>query len=136
VVVKWNDKYMLGIDEIDKQHKHLFEIASEVGGLTKDIGNSIDCYDEYMVILKELIEYTIYHFDYEEKVMKANNYNEDDFIVHQFEHKMFVKKLEKFAEEDFDENQYENINNMLEFLVNWITHHILETDIKYCGVIK
>ncbi|WP_304942526.1 bacteriohemerythrin [Vallitalea guaymasensis] len=133
-MLEWKKEYNLGIEEIDNQHKHLFEIAARVGELTKDIGEGIDCYDDFMNILNELVDYTIYHFDYEEAYMQKNNFNNDEFLVHQVEHKMFVKKLEKFQETDFDENQYESINNMLTFLVDWIVHHIIDVDSKYVKV--
>lgn len=130
-MLEWKDNYNLGIEEIDNQHRHLFKIADKVSELTKDIREGIDCYDDFMEILNELVDYTIYHFDYEEIYMQNNGYDKDDFLVHQVEHKMFVKKLEKFKETDFDENQYEYINNMLTFLVDWIVHHIIDVDSKY-----
>lgn len=127
-------KYVLGIDAIDEQHKHLFDVTGKVAELTKDIGEGIDCYDEFMEILKELVDYTIYHFDFEEKFMEEKGYDSDAYQIHQFEHKMFVKKLQKLTEIDFDEDQYENINNMLTFLVDWIVHHILDVDAKYVKI--
>ncbi|QUI24702.1 hemerythrin family protein [Vallitalea pronyensis] len=133
-MIKWDDKYVLGIDEIDKQHQHLFEVTAKVAELTEDIGQGIDCYDEFMEILKELVDYTLYHFNFEEQFMTSKGYDEDAYQIHQFEHKLFVKKLKKLSEIDFDEDQYENMNNMLTFLVDWIVHHILVVDAKYVNI--
>lgn len=130
-MVKWDNKYVLGINEIDEQHKHLFEVTAKVAELTKDIGEGIDCYDDFMEILKELVDYTIYHFDFEEQFMTSKGYDEDAYQIHQFEHRLFVKKLQKLSDIDFDEDQYEYISNMLTFLVDWIIHHILDVDAKY-----
>ncbi|MCT4542929.1 MAG: bacteriohemerythrin [Vallitalea sp.] len=130
-MLEWKEEYNLGVQEIDNQHKRLFDIAVNVGELTQEINEGIDCYDDYMDILNELVEYTIYHFDYEEIYMKKNNYNDDEFYVHQIEHKMFVKKLEEFKKTDFDTNQSENMDKMFAFLIDWIVHHIINVDSKY-----
>ncbi len=76
------------------------------------------------------MEYTIYHFDFEEKIMVSKGYDEGAYQIHQFEQKMFVKKLQKISDIDFDEDQYENISKMFTFLVDWIVHHILDVDTK------
>ena len=58
--VVWDDKYLLGIPEIDSQHKKLIEIANEL----YDIASvSTDKYKQEMgTVLKKIVDYTVYHF--------------------------------------------------------------------------
>jgi len=68
VAFEWKDRYSLNIGEIDKQHKRLFEIGARVYDLAV-LNDSYDHYDEIMKTLDELLEYTEYHFRYEENIM-------------------------------------------------------------------
>ena len=67
----WKKEYNLNIEEIDKQHKKLMEI----GKRAYDIAIIDDGYDEIMTIIDELLEYTKYHYKYEENMLKGYNYN-------------------------------------------------------------
>lgn len=69
-MVQWSEEYVIGIEKIDEQHKRLFEIANEAYKLLKD-QFLIDKYDRIVAIIKELKDYTKYHFQYEEEYMKS-----------------------------------------------------------------
>ncbi len=45
--------------------------------------------------LDELVSYTKYHFDYEEKLMSENNY--PDFEEHQSQHKNMIEQVNRFV---------------------------------------
>ena len=66
---KWKERYKLGIEEIDRQHKNLFDIGARVYDLAV-LKDSYDHYDEIMSVLNELLDYTKYHFTYEEDLIK------------------------------------------------------------------
>ena len=57
---EWKERYMLGIEEVDKQHKKLFEIGARAYELTR-LDNAYDRYDDIMEVLKELFDYAQYH---------------------------------------------------------------------------
>jgi len=125
---EWKDTYCVNVPAIDKQHKELFRI----GGLIADLvfaDDEYDHFDEIMVILKELKDYTLYHFQYEEKLMEKYGYEETDF--HKIEHLFLTKKIEKFEELDLDEKQNEAVIGLVNFISDWISGHILKTDMKY-----
>lgn len=125
---KWKDSYSINIAEIDEQHKKLFEIGDRVYDIVL-LDDDYDHYDEIVEIIEELRDYTIYHFEYEEKMLQKHGYNELEF--QHFQHSFFVKRLEKIVSKDIDEDQKETTKEIIEFLADWITNHILQSDMKY-----
>ena len=125
---EWKDSYGVNIAEIDKQHKKLFEIGGKISELVlaKD---GYDHYDEIMVVLEELKEYTLKHFRYEEMLMEK--YGFEGLDQHKIEHMFLVKKLERMKNEDIDANQEETLLNLINFVSDWIAGHILKTDMGY-----
>lgn len=125
---EWKNQYSVGITEIDKQHRKLFEIGSRINDLAfaKD---GYDHYDEIMEVLHELRDYTEYHFNYEEKLM--DQYGYESIEKHKFEHFFVVKKLKKFENDDLEFNQKELVLSLMEFISNWISDHILKEDMTY-----
>lgn len=125
---EWKDAYSVNVAEIDSQHKKMFEIGSRISDLVlaKD---DYDHYDEIMDILIELTEYTMHHFNYEEKLMERYGYKELD--SHRFEHVFLTKKIKKLQEKDIDTNQKMATIDLIAFVSDWISGHILMTDMKY-----
>lgn len=129
----WKDSYNIGIEEIDKQHKKLFEIGNSIYELAM-LKDGQDHYDEIMSLISKLKDYTIYHFGYEERLMENNNYNELD--AHKIQHDKFVEKLIDIETQEIDSRQKKVILDILDFIVSWISKHILVTDQKYKNIIK
>lgn len=126
--VIFTDKYVTGIPSIDKEHKKLFEIVGNANDLI--LNNLLhDKYDEIIDILNELRSYTQTHFSHEEEYMKKIGY---PGLASQSEaHSAFIDKLEDidFNELEFmDDNQREFLQNLIEFLLQWLSSHILGTD--------
>ena len=56
--IEWNDSYLLGIPEIDNQHKKLLELAND---LHEAAAGSEENYKLNMSkVLKKLTDYTVY----------------------------------------------------------------------------
>lgn len=124
----WKDDYNTGIVEIDNQHKRLFELGGQIFELV-NLKDGLDHYDEIMTILNELREYTIYHFDYEEKYMKSINYN--NLKSHKELHDKLIDKISNIENKDIDMEQNTVLIQLLDFIANWIGNHILKEDFKY-----
>ena len=125
---EWKDIYSVNVPEIDKQHRELFRIGGQIADLVlaKD---DYDHFDEIMIILNQLKDYTLYHFQYEEKLMEKYGYEETDF--HKIEHLFLTKKIQKFEDQDLDEKQGEDVVELVTFISYWISGHILKSDMKY-----
>lgn len=124
-MIKWKETYNIGINNIDEQHKKLFEIANRAYELLEN-EFCIDKYDKIVQILEELENYTIYHFKSEEEYMLSIGYKK--FLSQKVEHDEFIKKFHDINLNIIDENQDKYIIETLEFVVNWITDHILLKD--------
>jgi len=76
-VISWDDSWSVGLTEIDDDHKKLVHILQTLfGALITSQGV------EYLgTIIKELLDYTEYHFEHEEMILKSKQYpNLEDHI--------------------------------------------------------
>lgn len=124
-MIKWKDDYNIGIKHIDEQHMKLFEIAGRAFELLRN-ELYVDKYDKITEILIELKEYTVFHFKTEEEYMAAIGYKK--LLSHRVEHADFIEKVNNVDFSKIDEDQNKYIMDVLEFVVNWISGHILERD--------
>lgn len=128
---KFTDDYLTGIESIDKEHEHLFEIANETYDLLKNEFVT-DKYDKIVALLEELKEYTKTHFAHEEEYMKSINYQYIWSEIHQ--HRTFEKKFDDVDLKKLDDSQQEYILEILDFLTKWLSGHIKGAD-RRIGVI-
>lgn len=126
-MISWKDEYRIGVNLIDDQHKKLFEIADRAYELIKNPLN-VDKYDKIVEILKELKDYTVFHFTTEEKYMKTIGYKK--FLSHKVQHDDFIEKINSFDLNEIDQDQDKYVMEVLDFIVKWISEHILGTDKK------
>ncbi len=119
------EEYLIGIQEIDDEHRTLFEIAEEAYQLRNDEFIP-DKYDNVRNILHRLKDYTLMHFDHEEAYMQSVNYKR--MFTQKVQHDEFREKLEEFDIENIDENSDNTIDEILDFLTDWLINHIFEND--------
>lgn len=126
-VVTFTDEYLTGIDLIDDEHRKLFRIIGEVHRLIIDDFIS-DKYDDIVFLLEEMKQYTVFHFSDEEKYMESIQY--EGLAAQKRAHDAFVSRLESMDLEHIDENQQETLEELMEFLTEWLINHILNSDKK------
>ena len=126
-MIKWKDDYKVGIYEIDNQHRRLFEIAEDTYNLLKN-EFILDKYDKIIELISELKDYAKYHFKSEEEYMEKIGYKR--LLSHKVEHKDFIEKIDSIDIFKIDQNQEAYVTEFLDFIVNWISNHILEKDKK------
>ncbi len=121
---EWSDAMSVHHAEIDSQHKRLIEMINSL----HDAIVTRKSRDVHESIIKEMVQYTLTHFQTEEQYMQKINY---PFLPnHKGEHEKFtVKALEL-------QTRVENSGfilplETLNFLRDWLKHHILGTDKKY-----
>ena len=124
-MIQWLEEYDMGVEEIDEQHKKLFELADKAYMLLKD-EFTIDKYDKIVQIINELKDYTVFHFKSEEEYMESINYKR--MFSQKIEHDKFIKTLEEIDLTHVDQNQDVSLIKMLAFLNEWLTEHILKSD--------
>ncbi|WP_040212710.1 bacteriohemerythrin [Clostridium polynesiense] len=121
----WKEEYGVGIEIIDDQHRELFRIGNNAVKLLKD-KMRLDKFDDIINILNELKNYTVYHFQCEEKIMMELGYK--SFLSHKVEHINFINKINEIDIDNIDINQNASILEILDYVYKWIDEHILIRD--------
>lgn len=123
----FTDKYKTGIELIDEEHRRLFEIIKETNDLIyAELVH--DKYDAIIHIIGELKDYTVSHFHDEEEYMEAIGY--EGLEAQKAAHAAFVDKLNTIDMESVDDNQHEYLCELIEYLLSWLSNHILKMDKK------
>ena len=123
-ILRWNERFSVGSSTIDLQHKMLFNFANY---LTTGSGQNFNR-QETEEILDELLDYTVYHFNYEEELLAKHPHIEE----HRAKHAEFKAKAILFVKE-FKEGKKEINSELFSYLVQWIRNHITKEDIRYFG---
>lgn len=133
LIFNWNESFELGIPELDKQHKHLFEVGANLHELIDRVDYE-DIYDEIVDNVHELKEYTIFHFNSEEAFFDTYGYSGSN--MHKVEHQQFIDYLDGLDLSQVDANQQEALLDLVKFIAKWIFKHINDSDSKYAFEIK
>ena len=121
----FKDEYRTGIAQIDAEHAKLFEIADRAYETLVD-DFIPDKYDYIVDILKELTDYAVTHFQHEEEYMASIRYKR--LLSQKAEHEEFKEKISGYDLSTIDEDQKGTIFELLDFLNDWLIHHIVEKD--------
>ncbi len=128
-LIEWNDSLSVDLESIDAQHKKLVDILNSLHGSTASAQDP----EAVKKILNELVEYTVYHFSYEEDLLREHHY--PDFENHLLAHKALVAQVGKFNE-DFQAGRAKLSSELFKFLRSWLNGHIRGTDKRYSAHLK
>lgn len=127
----WHEKYCIGIDEIDKQHKIFLDMLNKTYDIYSSSATSVidekDKLKIYTDILK-LREYAFNHFFTEEKYMIKYKYPK--FFDHKREHDNFIKTVFELEEKLFDTNDM-TPSELIDFVINWYKNHVTRVDREF-----
>lgn len=126
--MKWKDTYKIGVEEIDLQHKKLFDLANAAEDLLL-LPEHMDKYDDILHIIDELRDYVIYHFNSEEALLLKMHYPK--FFTHQVAHKDFIAKISTFDVHNIDTDQTHNLLELTTLVTEWLLGHVLGEDRKW-----
>lgn len=121
VIFKWEDRFLTGAPQIDEHHLHLVKLLNN----TYADFISHTSTDRLNTLFYELIDYATYHFSAEEQLMQENGYPET--TTHKLEHALFCKEVAEIHA-NFLKRQQPLFLEVLVFLQNWLTSHILQSD--------
>jgi hemerythrin len=79
-------------------------------------------------ILNRLVQYTQTHFSHEERLMRMHGYPE--LAAHKAEHDALARHVLEF-QADFTQGRIAMSVQLLQFLKDWLEHHIKGSDQKY-----
>jgi hemerythrin-like metal-binding protein len=120
---EWKKEFSLGHADIDSQHQRLFELASKLhSAMALGQGRAATA-----KTLADLVSYTKQHFANEERLMQSHHY--PLFVQHKVDHDTLTAQVVKF-QKDFEAGRVGLTVGLLQFLKDWLQHHIAETDRK------
>lgn len=122
--MNWKDDFATNIWEVDNQHKKLLALLNRLFD-AMSVGKGKDALGS---ILKELIDYTVYHFGTEERLFKEHGYPE--YAAHKKEHDDLTKKAVELKTA-FDSGKQLITIDVMNFLKDWLNVHILQEDKKF-----
>lgn len=126
VAFAWDDKYNTDVDMVDTQHHKLVDLINQLGAISARQASA----GELGVILTELANYTVYHFDTEEKLMKHYAIDASHQDIHIRAHQHFTAQVTQAAKILLGSANVSNqlVAPLLKYLTNWLVQHILGLD--------
>ena len=116
-MISWLDDYLIGVDDIDQQHKYLFELINETFKCSER--------EKLQLSLVKLYRYTREHFNAEESLMKDIHYPE--YEQHKKAHNQVITELNVKSKEALDDPTKRDKLDV--FLVRWLVVHIIGDDV-------
>jgi hemerythrin len=127
---EWDEQYSVGSTLMDEHHKRLFDIINRLhAAMTEGKGANIVC-----DVLKELVDYTKYHFSEEEKMMAEIGY--PNLEMHRIQHEKFISDIESIKGEVEKGVEFLAAIKVLRSTQSWLQNHILKVDAGYSSLIK
>ena len=120
----WDAKYTLHIAEIDRQHQKLFALFNDLYDAMQD-GHGQEVIDK---VLTGVVDYTVYHFDTEEKLLRQYGYQDE--AAHRAEHVKLAEQAKALVLKHRAGEAKVTLAT-LKFLCDWLNNHILGTDKKF-----
>lgn len=126
--LQWNEVLATGIEEIDDQHKRLLEILNQL----RVAAERRERKEATAEVLQQMLDYTIYHFDYEEKLLEHAGY--ELLPLHKRTHELFIRRIPDFQKRHAaGEDVLQEVHDML---ARWLVHHIQNDDRNYAPTVK
>lgn len=129
--LSWNDSYLLGIPEIDLQHKKLLSLADDMYEIINGDEDSLKV--NLSKVLKSLTDYTVYHFTSEEEFMRKYGYPSAD--MHKSMHDNFIAEVTKQIKSLNTATKTE-AERLYKFLASWVLNHIAKSDKVWAEYVK
>ena len=129
----WSDRFKINVKVLDDQHRQLIRVINEL----HDAMQSGRGRDVIGTTLTKLINYTMTHFSTEEEILLRNRF--PMYAEHKRQHDLLTGKVVKYKKE-YDAGATTTSVEILNFMIQWLTDHLLKTDHQYsaylnqCGV--
>ena len=119
--ISWEPKFSVNIDEIDIQHRKLFDVTNQMIDIYKSNSKG------RLKIIEELVEYANVHFRTEKTIMINSQY--PDFEEHLRDHDRFIDKVGIFLQ-GLKKQEESLSQDIVTFLIDWIYNHTTTSDLK------
>lgn len=124
-LIEWKDRMSVGVEALDQDHRRLIGLLNQL----HDLVQGRACDSAPIDIVRDLIRYTEYHFDCEERLMRLGRYPayEEHVSMHRDIRRRIISFEQKFREDPAEAH----LLPLYDFLSDWLMRHILREDKKY-----
>ena len=129
-IVKWSEKFEVGIDHIDKQHKDLIKLTNDLYKACRTVTKLNKTFKNTM---SQMVEYVRFHFSTEIEMLERINY--PNVAVHKKQHDEMVKNI-LISVQDYNAGNKFVPNSFVRDLEDWIFSHIAISDRDYSVYVK
>lgn len=125
IQLRWDERYNIGVDIIDREHKKLFGILNKLFDLRQQEKKSPWVCQEAVKYFKE---HTLQHFADEEAYMASIEYA--GLETHRRIHKDFRERTLPALERELEQTNYseQSINHFFDVCAGWLMGHTLSED--------
>jgi len=127
--IEWKESFATGIAEFDDHHRKLIDLLNSSYFMIIE-GNG---QEELQQLLDGLLDYTRYHFEAEEAMMRAKDYRKLD--EHMIEHINFTHGILSFARQARAGQQFLPIE-IFDFVRNWFVMHVVTSDAEMSRAVR
>lgn len=119
----WSADFSVGNQKLDSQHLRIVSFINDLIDMP-DFKNQA----EALACITKMLAYSVEHLEYEEQLLTRHGYPEAK--SHSFIHQYYVSKVKNLLKSSFNcDDKFKH--EVLDFLREWWTYHILEEDMKY-----
>jgi hemerythrin len=122
---QFDSSFLVGIEQIDQEHRRLFEIAARVHDALNSPATNVD---DTSAAIVDLLDYTTTHFTNEEALMEAARYPELE--AHRQLHRRLLAKARDMEIRAMGQESYLPLE-LSQFLGHWLIDHIQTEDRKF-----
>lgn len=124
-LIEWKQRMSVGVETLDQDHQRLVDLLNQLHMVTKGEEPTRPVSE----IVHELVRYTEYHFECEERLMRLGRY--PGYDEHVQIHRDIRRRMVSF-EQKFQATPDERyVLPLFDFLGDWLMRHILTEDMKY-----
>lgn len=125
--IQWTDDLNTGIREIDDQHRQLVDYLNDLhDAIMKDKPELV------AYVIENLIDYTQFHFGFEESIMEENEY--EYAAPHKHIHDLFIRRVLHYKERfSHGEAIAPELHTMLK---RWLINHIAHDDQNFAKAMQ
>lgn len=125
----WSDELSVGVPRMDDQHKVLLRLVNRLADMTESGGGGASI----RIVLGQLVDYTRFHFQDEERLMRENAF--PDLESHRRIHEGFVAEVDRMVARATEGGKVD-AGALLPVLKDWLVRHIKGTDKIYGKLIR
>ena len=130
-IISWEEVYVVGIEQIDHQHKELVSLVNQLFQACLEGNEHVA--ETFKETMSSMVDYVRFHFTAEQKLLTRINY--PNFIEHKKQHDTLVLDILNAAKE-YNEGKKFIPNNFVRTLRDWVLSHIAVSDKSYAAYIQ